>query len=196
MKVLRQDWPSAELDPVRRLRIMASATQAVFADAVTQHSPALVWSVLSDLEGELPRLIPDIRTARIRAEAPGEMVRNRSSTSIDGGTAIPAERAAAGMAQQQLEVLALGYLGQRACFHIALEPGWCWMQSRFLLCGFAMTEEEGQTRYAFLGGFRAAGALRDTIATRTLHRPGQAYARWVTRRIERRVELRVRGTRE
>jgi hypothetical protein len=165
VKVLRHDWPSAELDPVRRLRIMASATHAVFADAVTAHTPEQVWSVLSDLEGELPRLIPDIRTARVRSAADGEAGR------------------------RELEVLAVGYLGQRARFDIALESGWCWMQSRFLLCGFAITAEEGHTRYAFLGGIRSSGLLR---GTRLRQSPGQAYARWVTRRIERRVDLRVR----
>lgn len=190
MKVLRQDWPSAGLDPVRRLRIMASATHAVFADAVTEHTPAQVWSVLSDLEGELPRLIPDIRAAHIRAAGAG----GADDLLQDPAAAVPRppDIAAVEAVSRTLEVVATGYLGQRARFHIALEPGWCWMQSRFLLCGFAMTEEEDHTRYAFLGGFRVSGALPEA---RVLHRPGQAYARWVTRRIERRVDLRARKVR-
>lgn len=170
MSALREDWPVAGLDPVRRLRIMAGASHAAFADAVTEHTPDQVWSVLSDLEGELPHLIPDFRSVRlVRSEADG------------------------GAEDRRVELLALGYLGQRARFDIALESGWCWMQSRYLLCGFAVAEEEGRTRYAFLGGVRSRGALP---AVHLLHRPGLAYARLVTRRIGRRVDLRTRPSAE
>ena len=161
---MRQDWPFAELDPVRRLRIMAGAAHAAFADAVTEHTSEQVWSVLSDLEGELPHLIPDFRHTHVRAE-----------TNDDAG--------------DRVELVAVGYLGQRARFDIVLEPGWCWMQSRFLLCGFAITEEEDHTRYAFLGGIRSSATFP---GVRLLHKPGQAYARMVTRRIEHRVDLRAR----
>ena len=162
---MRQDWPFAELDPVRRLRIMASATHSAFADAITEHTSEQVWSVLSDLEGELPHLIPDFRHTQVRAETAGD-------------------------AGDHVELLAVGHLGQRARFDVALQPGWCWMQSRFLLCGFAITEEEDHTRYAFLGGVRSAAAFP---GVRLLHKPGQAYARMVTRRVEHRVDIRTRN---
>ena len=162
---MRQDWPFAGLDPVRRLRIMAGAAHAAFADAVTEQTPDQVWSVLGDLEGELPHLIPDFRTVTVRSEESD------------------------GAANRHVELLAVGYLGQRARFDVALEPGWCWMQSRFLVCGFAVAEEADRTRYAFLGGIRTPNAL---AAVRPLHRPGQAYARLVTRRIKRQLDLRTR----
>ena len=163
---MTQQWPIAELDPVRRLRIMATAVHGTFADAFTEHRPEDVWAVVSDFERELPRLLPDFRTARVHGEC------------------------AAGPADAHLEVLAVGYLGQRARFDVDLGPGWCWMQSRFLLCGFAVSVEGDRTRYAFLGGVRPSGAVP---VARMLRSPGQAYARMVTRRIERRVGDRTRN---
>lgn len=169
---MTQQWPIAELDPVRRLRVMATAVHGTFADAFTEHPPEDVWRVVSDLERELPRLLPDFRTATVRAES------------------APRGEPAAGTGDRHLDVLAVGYLGQRARFDVDISPGWCWMQSRFLLCGFAVTLEKDRTRFAFLGGIRPSGALP---VARMLRTPGQAYARMVTRRIERRVEDRTRS---
>jgi hypothetical protein len=77
-----------------------------------------------------------------------------------------------------------------ARFEVEMQPGWCWMQSRFLLCGFAMTAEGEHTRYAFLGGIRARNAQP---VVRLLRSPGQLYAQVVTRRIEQRVDARSRA---
>lgn len=160
-----QDWPFAELDPVRRLRVMATAVHGTFADAVSAHSPDEVWSVLGDPGRELPHLLPDFRSASVRGESGAD----------------PECR--------HLDLLAVGYLGQRARFDVEMQPGWCWMQSRFLLCGFAMTAEGDHTRYAFLGGIRARNAQP---VIRMLRSPGQLYAQVVTRRIEQRVDARAR----
>jgi hypothetical protein len=40
---------------------------------------------------------------------------------------------------------------------VVIRPGWCWMQSRFLLCGMAAAPDAGGTRFGFLGGIRAPG---------------------------------------
>ncbi|MGC4954336.1 hypothetical protein ACLQ2P_14075 [Actinomadura citrea] len=122
-------WPAADLDPVRRLRIMAgSIPGAAYAEEVLAHSMDEVWAVAGDLETELPMLLADIRTMRI-AHAEGE----------------------------HLEAIAVGRLGQRARFDIVLRPGWCWMQSRFLHGGMAAAPEDEGTRVAFVGALRIPG---------------------------------------
>jgi hypothetical protein len=52
---------------------------------------------------------------------------------------------------------ARGWLGQRASFDVVLRPGWCVMQSRFLIGGMAAAPEGDGTRFAFLGGLRLPG---------------------------------------
>jgi hypothetical protein len=52
---------------------------------------------------------------------------------------------------------ARGRLGQRARFDVMLRPGWCVMQSRFLVGGMAAVPEGAGTRFAFLGGLRLPG---------------------------------------
>ncbi|WP_407911464.1 hypothetical protein [Kitasatospora sp. NE20-6] len=59
------------------------------------------------------------------------------------------------------EAVVVGHSRLRARFDIELRPGWCLMQSRYLLGGMAAVEEADGTRFAFLGAFRvpAAGVL-------------------------------------
>ncbi len=67
---MNQQWPVAELDPVRRLRVIAAATPGVIY--AEQHIPAPfgeVWAVASDLKNELPRIVADVRTFEITASA-------------------------------------------------------------------------------------------------------------------------------
>jgi len=51
---------------------------------------------------------------------------------------------------------------------------WCWMQSRFLLCGMAAAPDPGGTRFGFLGGIRAPGV---TLLHPLLHLIGPAAVR-------------------
>ncbi len=123
---MNQNWPTVDLDPVRRLRVLAASTPgSVIAQTVIPQPFARVWAVASDLEAELPYLIRDFRTVRITAER-GE----------------------------RLQLRARGYLGQRARFDVVLRPGWCWMQSRLLLGGMAATPHPHGTSFAFLAGIR------------------------------------------
>ncbi|MEV0662709.1 hypothetical protein ACIBI3_22335 [Actinomadura luteofluorescens] len=122
-------WPVADLDPVRRLRIMAASIPgAAYAEKVLARSVHEVWAVAGDLEAEFPMLLADVRTMRI-AHADGE----------------------------HLEAIAVGRLGQRARFDVVLRPGWCWMQSRFLHGGMAAAPEGDGTRVAFVGALRIPG---------------------------------------
>jgi hypothetical protein len=138
---MSQTWPAAELDPVRRLRVLAAATGAgLLVEAVLPLPLDRVWAVAADLERELPRLLPDVRDLRVTA-AQGD----------------------------RLEALARGPLGTRARFDVVLRPGWWLMQSRFLLGGMAATPVPEGTRVAFLGDLRLPGfwLLRPALAPLT-----------------------------
>ena len=54
---------------------------------------------------------------------------------------------------------ARGRLGQHARFDVVLRPGWCVMQSRFLIGGMAAVPEAGGTRFAFLSPASRLGPL-------------------------------------
>ncbi len=104
---MNQDWPVADLDPVRRMRVIAAATPgAAYAEELIPAPFTAVWELASDLENELPRMITDLRSFEITSTR-GERMTARAS----------------------------GRLGQRARFDIVLRPGWCVMQSRFLIGG-------------------------------------------------------------
>jgi hypothetical protein len=124
-----QEWPVAELNPVRRMRVLAAATPGVaYAEKLISAPFNTVWEAASDLEHELPRMVTDLRSFEI--------------TSARG---------------ERLTASARGRLGQRARFDVVLRPGWCVMQSRFLIGGMAAAPEVGGTRFAFLGGLRLPG---------------------------------------
>lgn len=50
---------------------------------------------------------------------------------------------------ERLTASARGRLGQRARFDVVLRPGWCVMQSRFLIGGMAAAPDGENTRFAF-----------------------------------------------
>ena len=153
-----QGWPVAELDAVRRLRVLASAQGGLYAEGVIAAPFEQVWAVAADLEGELPNYLPDVRSLRV--------------------TATTGER---------LEAYARGRLGLRARFDGVLRPGWCVLQSRFLIGGIAAVPDGQASRVAFLGSFRAPGLrlLRPLLAP--LER---RVGRIVLRRLEARIHAR------
>lgn len=127
---MNQHWPAAGLDPVRRLQVIAATTPGVIY--AEQHIPvpfARVWAVASDLEHQLPRIITDVRTFEITASA-----------------------------GDRLKARARSRLGLRARFDVVLRPGWCLMQSRFLIFGMAAVPDDGGTRFAGLAALRIPGA--------------------------------------
>lgn len=122
-------WPTAELDPVRRLAVLAAAIPgARVATRVISAPFDDVWAVMSDLEGALGRFQPELRRLRV--------------TRADG---------------ERLEALARSRLGMRARFDVVLRPGWCWMRSRFLLVGMAARPDPAGTMVALTGGVRVPG---------------------------------------
>jgi hypothetical protein len=131
-------WPVAELDAIRRLRVLAAAVPGAVVAETTIDAPFKhVWAVAADLENELPNYLRDVRSLRI--------------TRADG---------------DRLEADARGYVVLRAHFDIVLRPGWCVMRSRFLLGAMAAVPDGEHTRFAFLSGVHipaqrlAAPALR------------------------------------
>lgn len=82
---------------------------------------------------------------------------------------------------------ARGRLGQHARFDVVLRPGWCVMQSRFLIGGMAATPEGDSTRFAFLGGLRLPGIrLLDWV----LRPVSQPLALRPIRRLEHHLRIR------
>ena len=159
MVAVNQDWPVADLDPVRRMRVLAAATPGVaYAEKLIPVPFGAVWEAASDLEHEFPRMVTDLRSFEI--------------TSIRG---------------ERMTARARGRLGQRARFDVVLRPGWCVMQSRFLIGGMAAVPEAGGTRFAFLGGLRLPGMrLLDPVL-----RPAvQPLALRPIRHLEHRLQVR------
>ncbi|MFD9457201.1 MULTISPECIES: hypothetical protein [unclassified Streptomyces] len=130
MGTLKDTWPVAELDAVGRLRVVArSAPGAGYAEEHLRAPFDRVWALARDLERQLPRMITDIGDFTVTAAA-GE----------------------------RLEARARSPLGLRTRFDVVLRPGWCLMQSRFVLGGMAAVPEGDGTRFAFFGALRLPGA--------------------------------------
>jgi hypothetical protein len=144
---MTQDWPVAELDPIRSLKVMATTIPgAVLSEIVVPAPFDQTWATAADLETALPLMIRDFRSVHV--------------------TQIESER---------LRVDVRGKLGQRARFDVLLRPGWCWMQSRLWVGGIAARQESAGTRIGFLGGLRVPGAGLVVRALRpTAQRFGQA----------------------
>jgi hypothetical protein len=128
--IMTGTWPRADLDPVRRLRALAAGIRGAHVTERVVPAPFdAVWGILADLEGGFGTVQPDMRQVRV--------------TRRDG---------------DRLEAVARSRFGMRARFDGVLRPGWCWLQSRFLLIGMAANAEPGGgTRVAFTGGLRVPG---------------------------------------
>ncbi|TDW54655.1 hypothetical protein [Kribbella pratensis] len=123
------DWPTIELTDIERFRALAAGVPgAVVTERVLPAEPDRVKSMLADLDV----------FAEIQADLVSATVLER-----DGDRVV---------------VLAKGRLGQRARLTGQLRPGWCWLQSRFLIMGMAVAAEPGGgTRVALTGGIRVPG---------------------------------------
>ena len=124
------DWPTANLDPVRRLHSLAAGVRGAHVSERVIDAPfAQVWTALSDFEGDFRQVQPDMKTVHV--------------TNCDGS---------------RISLHARSTYGMRANFVGTVRPGWCWLQSRFLIVAMAATEVgPGQTRVAFTGGVRVPG---------------------------------------
>ncbi|GAA4223613.1 hypothetical protein GCM10022254_01100 [Actinomadura meridiana] len=123
-------WPVGELDDVGRLRAVAASFPGVLLEEAVLPSPFEdVWAVLGDPERGFAGLLPDVRSVRV-TERRGERMR----------------------------VMVRGRSGLRAPFDMVLRPGWCLMQSRFLVFGMGVVPEGDVTRFAYMAALRVPGA--------------------------------------
>ncbi|MCX4823808.1 hypothetical protein OG883_28830 [Streptomyces sp. NBC_01142] len=125
------NWPTADLDCVRRLYALAAGVRGARVSEREIAAPFdEVWPLLADLDGELGRLVPDMRRLRV--------------VRVDG---------------DRVEAVALSRFGMRARFDGVRRPGWIWLQSRFVLIAVAASPagNGAATRVAFTGGVRIPG---------------------------------------
>ena len=122
-------WATADLNPVRRLQVIAGAAKnPMYAERYFDAPVDEVWGVAADLERELPHLVRGIRSFTFTTPQ-----RERSSA------------------------VAVSSIGHRERFEVVMRPGWCLMQSRLIVGGMAATAEGDGTRFALLGRLRFPG---------------------------------------
>jgi hypothetical protein len=153
MATMSDNWPTADLNPVRRLQVLAAATPgAVYGEHLVPHPFATVWAVVADMDREIPNLLPNYRSWR--------------TTRIDGDHRVAA---------------ATGYLGLRGRFDVVLRDGWCLMQDARVIGGMAATPTGGGTRFAIFAAPRSRARhlirpLAGPLGRRMGHRVGARLA--------------------
>lgn len=143
MSVLTGNWPSTELDPVRRMRVLAAAMpHAAFLERVLDAPFGAVWRVASDLERGTPQWEKNV-AALVVLEREGE----------------------------RLEVEIRSPFGIRLRADAVLRPGWCVMQGRLFAVGMAAAPEGERTRFAHFEALRLPGSrvLRPLLRHRIHH---------------------------
>lgn len=127
---MTDNWPTADLDPVRRLRALAAGIPgAVVTERVFDVLPGPAWDLMWNDGRNFTLIQPDMDSI--------------DSLTIDG---------------DHVSLRARSRHGFRAHLQGTVRPGWCWLQSRFLLIGMAASEEPGgRTRVALTGGVRVPG---------------------------------------
>ena len=113
-------WPTVELDPVSRMRILAAGLPHVAIDeTVFDVSFERLWSFIADLEANVPRFETAVRRLHI-AHRDGDRLRLETRTPM----------------------------GLRVDFDCVLRPGWCVMSSSRGQVGMAARPEgEARTRF-------------------------------------------------
>jgi hypothetical protein len=130
MGIMTDNWPQADLDDVRRLRALAAGISgAAVTERVFDKSLPEVWDLMWGDGRAFAEFQPDMRSI--------------TRVTIDG---------------VHVTFYARSNYGFRAHLQGIVRPGWCWLQSRFLLIGMAAAEEpDGRTRVALTGGVRIPG---------------------------------------
>jgi hypothetical protein len=130
MSEITGDWPTVELDPVRRMRILvAGLPHAAFREQVLDAPFADVWRVASDLEQATPQW----------------------KTAVTGLSILE-------QADERFVVLLRSYLGIRMRLDAILRPGWCVMEGRLLAVGMAAAPEGERTRFAHFQSLSIPGS--------------------------------------
>jgi len=123
-------WPSAALDPVRRMRILVAAMpQAAFRERVLDVPCDAVWRLAGDLERGTPQWKKDVAALAILQRD-----------------------------DEHLQVELRSHFGIRLRLDAELRPGWCVMQGRLLAVGMAAVPEGERTRFAHFQVLRLPGS--------------------------------------
>jgi hypothetical protein len=148
----RIEWPTARLDPVARMRALASALPHVAIDeTVFDVEFDRLWQYVSDLEHSTPQYEAAVSRARVLSRHP-ETPPVSDDPETDGATPPTGERI-------ELETRA-PFGGPWMRFDVVLRPGWCLMRSRFGEVGMAARPEApGRTRFIHFEGARWLGRL-------------------------------------
>ena len=124
-------WPSARLDPVRRLRVLAASLPGcALVEQVLDAPFELVWGFLSNLEQSVPEF--DTEVARLvvheRHDEPGQKRLSATAWSKEWLPGLPLD--------------------------IVLEEGFCWMTAprRIFVVGMAAVAQGPRTGYAHMEG--------------------------------------------
>lgn len=127
---MTDNWPDLELDTVRRLRALAAGIPgAAVTERVFDTTTDHAWDLMWGDGSRFIEFQPDMRELV-------ELERDRD----------------------RVRLLVRSRYGMRARLEGTVRPGWCWLQSRFLLMGMAVTEEPGGgIRVALTGGVRVPG---------------------------------------
>jgi hypothetical protein len=143
MSVTTGVWPSSELDPVRRMRILVAAVpHAAFLERVLDAPFDDVWGVASDLEHGTPQWELNVAALTILRQE-----------------------------EDRLEVEIRSPFGIRLRAGAVLRPGWCVMQGRLFAVGMAAAPEGQRTRFAHFEALRfpGTGVLRPLLRHRIHH---------------------------
>lgn len=123
-------WPIADLDPIRRLHVLAASIPALHVVERTMPLPLKdVWMVASDLEQTLPAIGPGFVTSLRVLDRQGD----------------------------RLVADVRGPFGIRDEFQITLRDGWCWMEGRLLGAAMAAVPENEGTRFAWATVMKVPG---------------------------------------
>jgi hypothetical protein len=121
-------WPTASLDPVRRLRVLAHALPSVaFVERHIDAPYERLWSFITDFEHSVPSFDFSVRSVRVREDPNG------------------------------LRLVATSPLGLRTLFDVDVTDGFCWMASPTYVVGMAATPDGDGTHYAHLEGVPKRG---------------------------------------
>jgi hypothetical protein len=118
-------WPTARLDPVRQLQVLAEVLPGVgLVERVLDTPFERVWPFLADLERSVPAFDPMVASLRVLSQ----------------------------QGERLTVVTRMPLLPLTLRFQVELRQGWCVMRSRAYLVGMAAVPQGEQTRYAHLEG--------------------------------------------
>jgi hypothetical protein len=127
--------PPAELDPIRRLRVLAAAIPgAAVAEGVLDAPFEAVWETVADLE----------HAAGIELFVGEPQIRSRRQDPETGGERLELE-------------YRMRPFRRREVTEVDLRPGWCFMQSPLTIAAMAAVPDGERTRFAHLEAARLPG---------------------------------------